>query len=42
MNKRTSSILLLASLSVVLLVAACYPPATPAPVTSSSTITNIV
>ncbi len=44
MNKRTSSILLLASLSIVLLVAACYPPATPvpAPVTSSSTITNIV
>lgn len=44
MNKLTPSTLLLACLGIVLIVAAaCYPPATPVPPTApSNTITNIV
>ena len=45
MNKRTSTILLLTVLSIVLIVsAACFPPATPVPpaATNPNSITNIV
>ncbi len=45
MNKRTSTFLLLTVLSLVLIVsAACFPPATPVPpaATDPNSITNIV